>query len=284
LLVAAAPDWGVPAGLPGAPIICSKAWTSRQLLAASAAGAGHGAAVIGCRAPSRPLQPDFFAAPGVAGPQHAYWCARVIHYPPLSTGTQHGGGGIRDEAAAAVQGAEVERSVGGGGAGQGPLLAPALEGRSPQPSEAAGPPAHLPLGRRASRRQSNPHPPTPFRRAPARLRCRHKCVPVRAPAGLLLPLTLTPTPTPTPQVQLSCGEHTDYGLLTFVNQEPHMTALQVGGRPACLALATPGAPGPGSRARCQVPWLGGPNAVCSAFQCAAVCSAPQLGPCSLRPM
>jgi hypothetical protein len=30
-------------------------------------------------------------------------------------------------------------------------------------------------------------------------------------------------------VQLSCGEHTDYGLLTFVNQEPHMTALQVRG-------------------------------------------------------
>jgi hypothetical protein len=29
------------------------------------------------------------------------------------------------------------------------------------------------------------------------------------------------------QVQLSCGEHTDYGLLTFVNQEAHMTALQV---------------------------------------------------------
>ena len=28
-------------------------------------------------------------------------------------------------------------------------------------------------------------------------------------------------------MQLSCGEHTDYGLLTFVNQEAHMTALQV---------------------------------------------------------
>ncbi len=27
--------------------------------------------------------------------------------------------------------------------------------------------------------------------------------------------------------QLSCGEHTDYGLLTLVNQESHMAALQV---------------------------------------------------------
>eukprot|EP00879_Flechtneria_rotunda_P014144 GHRR01014776.1.p1 GENE.GHRR01014776.1~~GHRR01014776.1.p1 ORF type:complete len:305 (+),score=54.31 GHRR01014776.1:944-1858(+) len=29
------------------------------------------------------------------------------------------------------------------------------------------------------------------------------------------------------QVQLSCGEHTDYGLLTLVNQDPHVCALQV---------------------------------------------------------
>lgn len=29
-------------------------------------------------------------------------------------------------------------------------------------------------------------------------------------------------------VQLSCGEHTDYGLLTLVNQEEHVSALQVG--------------------------------------------------------
>jgi len=28
-------------------------------------------------------------------------------------------------------------------------------------------------------------------------------------------------------VQLSCGEHTDYGLLTLVNQEPGVSALQV---------------------------------------------------------
>lgn len=28
-------------------------------------------------------------------------------------------------------------------------------------------------------------------------------------------------------VQLSCGEHTDYGLLTLVNQEDHVSALQV---------------------------------------------------------
>eukprot|EP00882_Tetradesmus_deserticola_P004245 GHRQ01004484.1.p1 GENE.GHRQ01004484.1~~GHRQ01004484.1.p1 ORF type:complete len:303 (+),score=107.64 GHRQ01004484.1:1619-2527(+) len=28
-------------------------------------------------------------------------------------------------------------------------------------------------------------------------------------------------------VQLSCGEHCDYGLLTLVNQDPHVTALQV---------------------------------------------------------
>ena len=27
-------------------------------------------------------------------------------------------------------------------------------------------------------------------------------------------------------VQLSCGEHADYGLLTFVNQEDHVAALQ----------------------------------------------------------
>lgn len=30
------------------------------------------------------------------------------------------------------------------------------------------------------------------------------------------------------EVQLSCGEHTDYGLLTLVNQDPGITALQVG--------------------------------------------------------
>ena len=29
-------------------------------------------------------------------------------------------------------------------------------------------------------------------------------------------------------VQLSCGEHADYGLLTFVNQEDHVAALQAG--------------------------------------------------------
>ena len=28
-------------------------------------------------------------------------------------------------------------------------------------------------------------------------------------------------------VQLSCGEHTDYGLLTLVNQDAHISALQV---------------------------------------------------------
>lgn len=28
-------------------------------------------------------------------------------------------------------------------------------------------------------------------------------------------------------VQLSCGEHTDYGLLTLVNQDPGIAALQV---------------------------------------------------------
>ena len=27
-------------------------------------------------------------------------------------------------------------------------------------------------------------------------------------------------------VQLSCGEHTDYGLLTLVHQEEHVSALQ----------------------------------------------------------
>jgi isopenicillin N synthase-like dioxygenase len=31
-------------------------------------------------------------------------------------------------------------------------------------------------------------------------------------------------------VQLSCGEHCDYGLLTLVNQDPGVTALQVGSR------------------------------------------------------
>ena len=32
-------------------------------------------------------------------------------------------------------------------------------------------------------------------------------------------------------MQLSCGEHTDYGLLTLVNQEEGVTALQV----SCVA-------------------------------------------------
>ncbi|KAK9804233.1 hypothetical protein WJX72_002642 [[Myrmecia] bisecta] len=94
--------------------------------------------------------------------QDSYWCARVIHYPPLTEGTFHrssasendasssdpaGSSGtaasaaaakLHDAAAAALKGAEVDRAV-----------------------------------------------------------------------------------------QLSCGEHTDYGLLTLVNQEDHVTALQV---------------------------------------------------------
>ena len=35
-----------------------------------------------------------------------------------------------------------------------------------------------------------------------------------------------------PDVQLSCGEHSDYGLLTFVLQEDTVTALQVLAWPA----------------------------------------------------
>lgn len=47
-------------------------------------------------------------------------------------------------------------------------------------------------------------------------------------------------------VQLSCGEHTDYGLLTLVNQDSHVSALQVGAaRPAqAHALARPATPRP----------------------------------------
>lgn len=37
-------------------------------------------------------------------------------------------------------------------------------------------------------------------------------------------------------VQLSCGEHTDYGLLTLVNQDAHITALQVW-NVQCMMLA-----------------------------------------------
>lgn len=33
-------------------------------------------------------------------------------------------------------------------------------------------------------------------------------------------------------VQLSCGEHTDYGLLTLVNQQPGVAALQARAHPA----------------------------------------------------
>jgi isopenicillin N synthase-like dioxygenase len=36
------------------------------------------------------------------------------------------------------------------------------------------------------------------------------------------------------EVQLSCGEHTDYGLLTLVNQDAHVSALQV--EPLCCAM------------------------------------------------
>ncbi|DBA89756.1 TPA: hypothetical protein ACH3X2_004633 [Trebouxia sp. C0005] len=48
-----------------------------------------------------------------SGRDQSYWCTRVIHYPPLAEGTSHRKreGGIREAAAAAVQGAEVERSV-----------------------------------------------------------------------------------------------------------------------------------------------------------------------------
>ncbi|CAD7700651.1 unnamed protein product [Ostreobium quekettii] len=83
------------------------------------------------------LKEDYFDGQ-LAG--DSYWVTRVIHYPPLSEGTQHRGedGGITAEASDAAQGAVVDRSV-----------------------------------------------------------------------------------------QLSCGEHTDYGMLTMVNQTPDMTALQV---------------------------------------------------------
>ena len=38
-------------------------------------------------------------------------------------------------------------------------------------------------------------------------------------------------------VQLSCGEHTDYGLLTLVNQDPDIPALQVAHRSPCTAIS-----------------------------------------------
>jgi isopenicillin N synthase-like dioxygenase len=41
------------------------------------------------------------------------------------------------------------------------------------------------------------------------------------------------------QVQLSCGEHTDYGLLTLVNQDCGVTALQVSRAVAMTCLAAP---------------------------------------------
>ncbi|KAL3151731.1 hypothetical protein ABBQ38_012710 [Trebouxia sp. C0009 RCD-2024] len=48
-----------------------------------------------------------------AGAQQSYWCTRVIHYPPLAEGTSHRKreGGVRETAAAALQGADIERSV-----------------------------------------------------------------------------------------------------------------------------------------------------------------------------
>lgn len=58
------------------------------------------------------LQPTYFEGER-AGQAQSYWCTRVIHYPPLAEGTSHRRreGGIREAAAAALQGAEVERSV-----------------------------------------------------------------------------------------------------------------------------------------------------------------------------
>ena len=44
-------------------------------------------------------------------------------------------------------------------------------------------------------------------------------------------------------VQLSCGEHTDYGLLTLVNQEEGVTALQVSCLTLCSTLAKAAQPG-----------------------------------------
>ena len=41
-------------------------------------------------------------------------------------------------------------------------------------------------------------------------------------------------------VQLSCGEHTDYGLLTLVNQDSHVSALQVRSNLVCLAVCHTG--------------------------------------------
>lgn len=58
------------------------------------------------------LPPHYFEGER-AGHAQSYWCTRVIHYPPLAEGTSHRKreGGIREAAAAALQGAEVERSV-----------------------------------------------------------------------------------------------------------------------------------------------------------------------------
>lgn len=104
------------------------------------------------------LAPDYFGG-DKAGIDESYWCMRIIHYPPLSEGTEHKGlvtpaeaeaTTISREAAAAAQGSEVSRAV-----------------------------------------------------------------------------------------QLSCGEHTDYGLLTLVNQEQHVTALQVKNAAGQWINATP---------------------------------------------
>jgi isopenicillin N synthase-like dioxygenase len=58
------------------------------------------------------LPRDYFAQKG-AGPHNSYWCSRVIHYPPLAEGTYHRErkGGIREAAAAAATGANVDRAV-----------------------------------------------------------------------------------------------------------------------------------------------------------------------------
>lgn len=41
-------------------------------------------------------------------------------------------------------------------------------------------------------------------------------------------------------VQLSCGEHTDYGLLTLVNQDSHVSALQVRCNPVFVVVCHTG--------------------------------------------
>jgi hypothetical protein len=162
------------------------------------------------------LDGNCFASDDRASAASSYWCARVIHYPPLVQGDSASPSKqLNDQALAAAAGAEVERSVRSDYLPHWPLTTISRLHTSPVP-------VYLFMTLTSSMKHASRFSVIPlWSIIPLQMISWVQCVcstPLRC-CVLCLAIPL--------QVQLSCGEHTDYGLLTLVNQDPDITALQV---------------------------------------------------------